>query len=253
VRFRLKAFGFHLLGSACALSLILGGLYFGWYRWPGWYLTGVLRVLLIVGTVDLALGPFLTFIVANPHKPRRALARDIAVIAAVQVIALSYGAMTLWHGRPLYYTFSLDLLEMVQASDIPAEEARRARQENPALAPFWFSRPRWVWAPLPADAAELAKIAGSAVFGGPDVVDMPRYFRPWDAATAELRGKLAPVTDNRYLSRSEKQSLAAAMARASLPTDERNTMLLWSHGKHLLAVFDPATLAVRAILNPGPR
>ena len=68
MRFRLKAFGLHLTGSACALTLILGGLYLGWYRWPGWYLTGVLHVLIIVGIVDLGLGPTLTLIIANPRK-----------------------------------------------------------------------------------------------------------------------------------------------------------------------------------------
>ncbi len=122
MRFRFKAFGLHLFGSACALTLILGGLYLGWYRWPGWYLTGVLHVLIIVGVVDLALGPTLTGIIANPRKPRRELARDIAIIVTVQIAALIYGAATLWQGRPLYYTFSADRLEIVQASDIEASE-----------------------------------------------------------------------------------------------------------------------------------
>ncbi len=122
MRFRLTAFGLHLLGSACALTLVLGGLYLGWYHWPGWYLTAVARVLIIVGLVDLGLGPTLTLIIANPQKPRRVLARDIAIIVAVQLAALVYGATTLWHGRPLYYTFSANRLETVQASDIEPEE-----------------------------------------------------------------------------------------------------------------------------------
>ncbi|HYL72372.1 MAG TPA: fimb protein, partial [Candidatus Dormibacteraeota bacterium] len=106
MRFRLKAFGLHLTGSACALGLALGSLYLGWYRWPGWYLTGVLHVLVIVAIVDLGLGPTLTLIIANPRKPRRELARDIGIIVSVQIAALIYGAATLWQGRPLYYTFS---------------------------------------------------------------------------------------------------------------------------------------------------
>ena len=46
--FRVKAFALHALASASVLTLILGTLYFGWYRWPGWYLTGVLKVLVIL-------------------------------------------------------------------------------------------------------------------------------------------------------------------------------------------------------------
>src|SRR5215472_15827725 len=103
MRFRLKAFGLHLLGSVSALFLVLGSLYLGWYRWPAWYLAGVLHVVGIVVMVDLVLGPTLTLIVANPGKPRAELARDISIIVAVQLLALSYGSFALWGGRPLYY------------------------------------------------------------------------------------------------------------------------------------------------------
>src|ERR1700752_540233 len=98
MRFRFKAFGLHLLGSACALALVLGGLYVGWYRWPGWYLTGGLHVTAILAGVDLTLGPLITLIIANPNKPRRELVRDVGIIVAVQIVALGYGATTLWNG-----------------------------------------------------------------------------------------------------------------------------------------------------------
>src|SRR5215467_6843678 len=102
MRFRLTAFALHLLGSASALSLVLGALYLGWYRWPGWYLSSVLHVVGIVVLVDLALGPAFTLIVSTPHKSRRILARDIGMIVTVQLVALVYGTVTLWSGRPLY-------------------------------------------------------------------------------------------------------------------------------------------------------
>src|ERR1700686_225455 len=107
MRFRLKAFGLHLSASVTLLTLILGALYLGWYRWPGWYLTVALHVVVILGVVDLALGPSLTLIVANPRKPRRALARDIGVIVIVQLAALVYGAAPLWLRRPLFYPLFL--------------------------------------------------------------------------------------------------------------------------------------------------
>src|ERR1700760_738082 len=99
MKYRLKALGWHFGGSTCLLLLIVGSLYLGWYRWPGWYLAGMMKVLPITVGVDAALRPLLTFIVANPTKPRRELARDVAVIAVVQLIALVYGSITLWQGR----------------------------------------------------------------------------------------------------------------------------------------------------------
>src|SRR5215469_13671502 len=137
MRFRLTGFALHLLGSAGALTLVLGALYLGWYRWPGWYLTSVLHVVGIVVLVDLVIGPTLTLIVANPRKARRVFARDVAVIVTVQIAALVYGTVTLWSGRPLYYTFSADRLEIVQASDIDGGEITLALRQNPTLAPHW--------------------------------------------------------------------------------------------------------------------
>jgi hypothetical protein len=247
--FRLKAFGLHLLGSALALSLVLGALYAGWYRWPGWYLSGVLHVVAIVLMVDLALGPTLTLIVANPRKRRRELTRDIAIIVAVQLTALVYGAVTLWLGRPLYYTFSADRLEVVQASDLDAAEIVRAHKENPALAPYWYSRPRWVWAPLPQDPDEARKIVNAAVFGGPDVIDMPRHFKPWGAGAAALRQQLAAVADLQKLSPREKQAVAARMRALGVPPEQHNALLMWGNLKRLVAVFDPDTLTVKALLR----
>jgi len=251
MRFRLTAFGLHLAGSAFALGLILGGLYLGWYRWPGWYLLGALRVLGIVLLVDIVIGPTLTLIVANPLKVRRVLARDLAIIVAVQIIALVYGATTLWLGRPLYYTFSVDRLEIVQASDLEREEIERARRENPDFAPHWYSLPRWVWAPLPEDREEASKIVNSAIFGGSDVIDMPRYFRAWSAGLPQLREKLSAVADISQLNKLEKQSFEKRMTALGLAPEEHNAILLWSDVRRVLVVFDRTTLEIRAMLKPS--
>ena len=247
--FRLKAFGLHLLASAGALTLVVGALYFGWYRWPGWYLSGVLHVVGIVVLVDLVVGPTLTLIVSNPAKPRRELARDIAIIVTVQLAALVYGTATLWSGRPLYYTFSVNRLELVQASDIDNAERALALRQNPSLAPNWYSRPRWIWAPLPDDADEAMRIVTGATFGtGRDSIQMPRYCRPWEQGLPKLRDQLMRLEDMKYFSKPQQQTLRARMAERNLPTNERNTMAMWGGSRPLLVVFDPATLHILAIL-----
>ena len=251
MRFRLSALLLHLAGSVCALTLVLGGLYLGWYRWPGWYLAGAARILVIVLVVDVALGPTLTLIIANPRKPRRELARDIGIIVAVQIAALIYGAATLWHGRPLYYTFSSDRLEMVRASDIKSDEIALARRTNPELAPHWLDRPRWVWAPLPDDPVEAARIVKADVFGGgQDVIDMPRYFRPWEHGLPQLRERLARVEDLKDLSRTEKQSILSRLSSERIAADRRNALILWGNTRRVLVIFDLPTLRIARILKP---
>ncbi|HVW68298.1 MAG TPA: hypothetical protein VHB68_04950 [Steroidobacteraceae bacterium] len=250
MKYRLTAFGWHFLGSATALLLVLGTLYLGWYRWPGWYLTGVVRLLPILIGVDLALGPLVTLLLANPRKPARALARDIAMVVAVQLVALGYGTYTLWNGRPLYYAFSVNQLEVVQASDIDSKEAELGRRNNPALAPHWYSLPRWIYAPLPKDPAASKAIIESAIRGGNDVTDMPGYYQEWSRGLQDLRTQLKKVGDSTFFSRQDRIALAQKMTRRGLPADRANTIPLTSgRAIPLLAVFDPGTMQMRALLT----
>lgn len=249
MRFRLRAFGLHLAGSATALTLVIGALWLGWYRWPGWYLASALQVVGIVVMVDVVLGPTLTLIVANPGKARAELARDIAIIVAVQLIALGYGAVTLWGGRPLYYTFSVDRLELVQASDLKSDDIKLARRENPTLAPHWYSLPRWIWAPLPGNTEEAQKIVTGTLFGGSDVIEMPRYFRPWTLGLPDLRKHLTKVDEMRYFSPAQKRTLKNRIAQLGLPVEAANTMVMWGGNRRVLGVFDLRTLELKALLR----
>jgi hypothetical protein len=249
MRFRLRAFALHLTASGTVLTLVLGSLWLGWYQWPGWYLARALQVVGIVVMVDVVLGPTLTLIVANPGKPRTVLARDIAIIVAVQLLALGYGTVTLWGGRPLYYAFSVNDLELVQASDLRSDDVDLARRENPALAPHWYSRARWIWAPLPENTDAAQKIVTGTLFGGSDVVEMPRYFRPWAQGLPELRKQLTKLDDMRYFSPAEKRTLKNRIAQLGLPADAANTIVMWGGSRRLLGVFDLRTLELRALIR----
>jgi hypothetical protein len=250
MRFRLKAFGLHLLASSCALSLILGTLYFGWYRWPGWYLADVVRVVIVMAGVDIVLGPLLTFIIARSSKPRRELVRDISMIVVVQLCALIYGTASLWSGRPLYYAYSETVLQLVQSYDIDAEEAARGRRQNPGFAPDWYSLPRWIWAPLPQDPTLSKQIVQSAIGGGDDVISMPQYFRPWAEGLPALRTHLKKVDDVGYFTGTDKKKLKERMRAAGFATDQLNSMPLIGRGRPLLAVFDPAGMKIAALFAP---
>ncbi len=251
MKFRFKALGLHILASTCALSLILGSLYLGWYRWPGWYLTDVTHVCLVMVGVDIVVGPLLTFTIAAKNKPRRELVRDVSIIVAVQLVALVYGGVSLWSGRPLYYAYSEGFLQLVQAYDIPPEEVSLGRTRNPQFAPHWYSTPRWIWAPLPKDDSQKREeIVRSAVLGGDDVISMPQYFKPWESGLAELKTHLKKVDDVAYFVGADKKKLKAHMQAAGFATDHANAIPLTGRGMPLLAVFDPATVKLAAILRP---
>src|SRR5579863_6131533 len=252
MNFRFKAFAVHLSSSAAVLALVLGVLYLGWYSWPGWYLTGVPKVAAMLVGIDAALGPLLTFVIANPSKPRRELARDIGIIVTVQIVALGYGTVTLWHGRPLYYAFSVNELPLVQASDLDDSEIELVKKENPQLAPYWYSRPRWVWAPLPEDEATRSKIMNSAINGATDIIQMPRYFKLWEQGVPDLRKQLATLDKVAGIDPFAKQRLRAPLAQRNLRPDEATMLALTGRSKPLLAVFDPQTLRIKDLIPIPP-
>jgi hypothetical protein len=252
MKYRLKALGWHFFASTGVLLTVLGTLYLGWYRWPGWYLSGLLNILPITVGVDAALGPLMTFIIANPSKPRRELARDIAIIATVQLIALTYGTITLWHGRPLYYAFSVREIDIVQATDLDPEQIALGRKLNPDFVPHWYSLPRWIWAPLPDDAKTADDIMRSAITGGNDVTDMPRYFKPWSQGLPDLRKQLQKVDDWGYFSLAQKKVLKQRMAQQGFAVDAATTIPMTGRDTPLLAVFDLSTMEMKALLLAKP-
>jgi len=247
--FRLKALGLHLLASAAILTLILGTLYFGWYRWPGWYLTHVTEVVIVMIGVDVVVGPLLTLVVARSTKPRRELQRYIAMIFVVQLCALIYGTTSLWSGRPLYYAFSDPVVQLVQAYDISAEDARSGRAESPHLAPHWYSLPRWIWATLPEDVLERDKKNNVSV-AEDDPISQPRYFKPWEQGLPSLKARLRKVDEVAYFSPQDKRTIKKHMQALGLSTDESNAIPYIGRGTQLLAVFDLTTMKMSHIFTP---
>lgn len=239
---RLRAFGFHLLASASLLSLVVLALYAGWYYWPGWYLLGAENIAGIMVLVDAGLGPLATLVVASPKKPRRELARDISLIVLIQLAALGYGAHTLWQGRPLFYAFSLDRIEIVTGSDFDDEVIETGRKQGAAIIPDWSSRPMWIWAPLPDDAGTRGNIIASAITGGHDVTSRPEYFRPLAEGAAAMRERYLPVPSLTgsagLLAESDYRARLAELGRAeadlgALPIDGRT--------RYGTMIFDRAT------------
>jgi hypothetical protein len=88
------------------------------------------------------------------------------------------------------------------------------------------------------------------VFGGHDVTDMPRYFKPWQQGLPQLRERLQKVEDLKYFSRAERNLLAARMKQLGLSADQPDTLVMWGGSRRVLAVFDSTSLQIRALLIP---
>jgi hypothetical protein len=109
--------------------------------------------------------------------------------------------------------------------------------------------PRWIWVPLPDDPAEATKIVESTISGGSDVISMPRYFKRWEDGLPALRMQLKNVDDVGYFPLAEKKRLKERMRASGLATDQKNAIPLTGRGHPLLAVIDPSSLKITAILK----
>ena len=175
---RWKASGIHF-----SISLMIGifafcMLYFVYYPQPYFEPAGASKLVLILLSVDVVLGPLLTLVVFKSGK--KSLKLDLSVIAAVQMAALLYGLHIMWAARPVFVVASVDRLELVYAGDITDKafaaatfpEFSKESVTGPVLAV--------VRQPKPEENAEVMDI----IQAGSDLHLHPRYFVP--ATPAEL-------------------------------------------------------------------
>jgi hypothetical protein len=90
---------------------------------------------------------------------------------------------------------------------------------------------------------------GSAIQGGDDVIQMPRYYRPWAEGLPELRTKLRVVGQMTELSKRDKEVAVAGMHELGVAADQRVVLPMMGKGKPLVAVIDPATSTIRALIR----
>ena len=176
IKQKLKASFVHLLISAFVLSSFLLIAFYIWYPAAYSSISGLGDLLFILITVDLILGPLLTFIVFKKKKP--SLKFDLSVIAAIQLAALSYGMFTIYQGHPVYVVYAVDRFEL-----IPAKEAfpERAKQEEFKVSKLWF--PKFAYAKSPDNVEEKNKLLFDSLSGKADLERRPEYYEPIEQYT----------------------------------------------------------------------
>lgn len=190
-RDRLKAGGIHFCISL-VIALMAAVLVFGlWYPYPYREISGGRELFLLLVTVDVILGPLITFAVFNRAKPLRELRLDLTVVALLQLAALGYGLWTVFVARPVHLVFEYKRFTVVHAIDVPQEMLAHTPPSVEAL-PLWGPTPLSL-RPFKDNAemasATLAAVSGLALAARPDL------WQPYAAATDEIRNVAKPVKE----------------------------------------------------------
>ena len=204
-RSRAKAAAQHLLISVLVAALVAGLVFGVWYPSPIRDMVGGRELFMLVMGVDLVVGPLLTFVAFNTQKKFAHLAKDLAVIAALQLIALGFGLNTVMLARPVHINFEIDRLRVVTAADIdPAslKEAPAALQSLPLDGPIQIASVK------PADPKiQLRSIDLS--LAGFDMNQQPFTWAAFDTERQNALWKVAtPVTAMQAKWASKPQALA---------------------------------------------
>lgn len=176
---KVKASLLHLLISVIIVGAFLTFALLVWYPSPFLQLSGLIPILLILVSVDLILGPLLTFVVYKPDKPR--LRMDLTFIGLVQLAALGYGMHTIYQGHPVYAVFTVDRFTLITAQEAKPDQAR-----YPEYQVSTFGKPVFAYAQKPADPEILKELMFAALSGKPDIDAQPAYYEPFDKFTQTI-------------------------------------------------------------------
>ena len=171
--------------AACAAYWV----FFLLYPKPFNITSGGNDLFLLVLSVDLVMGPLLTFAVFSPNKARAVLAKDLAVIGALQSAALIYGLATVYAVRPVYLVHEVDRVQVVTAADVDEFELRSALPEFQRLPVFGV---RLIGVRQPQDGDEKLAVIEQAIAGGKDVSMRPDWWIPIDSTyrkSMAMRGR----------------------------------------------------------------
>lgn len=172
---RLRAAALHLLLSA-GVALLAAVLVFGlWYPGDFRHMAGGRGLFLLVVTVDVVLGPLLTFVAYNAKKDPAHLRRDLAVIAALQLAGLAYGLHTVYVVRPVAMVFEHTRFRVVAAGDVLEAELDKA---PPHLRKLPMTGP-WTLAVRSAEPGSERSDAIFKALQGVDTSQRPGFWRPY--------------------------------------------------------------------------
>ncbi|WP_284336325.1 hypothetical protein [Comamonas sp. NoAH] len=149
--FALKALGIHVaLLSAILLSIVWVTLCY-WIPAPYQRLVQTPQLFIIFFLVNIACGPLLTVILANPKKAKKELWLDFSLVALIQLGMLTYGMYTIANARPIALVFEVDRFVLVMASQIEKKKLPLAPQEYQTLP---WKGPNLLGTRIPLDADE---------------------------------------------------------------------------------------------------
>ena len=204
---RTRAASIHLAVSGLIVGSVLTMVFLAWYPDYLFELSGAIDPVLVMVGVDVTLGPILTFIVFKAGKP--GLKFDLAVIFAVQLVALLYGSITLYRERPHFLVFAVDSFTAIPSHAVDMDALRYDElRSKPSIGPVM------VHARMPEDPEVRREFVEGVLFDGePDLERRAEFFEPYESGAAQVRARAVDIRRFDPANDREADEIAAARER----------------------------------------
>lgn len=244
LRHRLMAAATHCAISAVLALGVMAAIIGLGYPEPWFHASGGRSLLLLIVTVDVVMGPALTFVVFDRRK--KSLKVDLAVIALLQLAALSYGLHATVMGRPVFQTFVVDRFEVVSAAEVDPAELALAPQPMRRLG---WGRPALAATQRPTDP-ELREQLVFAATSGIDLRHLLRFYVPYEQQREAVLKAAQPLT---ALAGFNRQDLIDARLKGVRVDPATLRWLPVSASREdLVALIDARTAELRAVVRLSP-
>jgi hypothetical protein len=169
---------------------------------------------MLLVSIDVIVGPLLTFAVFDRRKAVRSLRRDLAVVVVLQLAALSYGLHTTFVARPVVLALEGQRFRAPTAVEVVESDLPAAPKELRSLS---LVGPRTVRALIPEDGD--AKFEAIQLgLAGIDVGMRPKFWRVWDdAGRREALSSAKPLASLLARQRSRPEDVEEALLRTGRP------------------------------------
>jgi hypothetical protein len=213
---RLKASGIHLAISLAIAALAAALVFLVWYPYPYSEISGGRELFILVVTIDVILGPLITFAVFNRAKPLRSLKRDLAVVGLIQLAALGYGLWTVFVARPVHLVFEYNRFRVVHAIEIEVDQLPKAL---PGLQKLPIGGVELLGLREFKDNREMAD-ATLAAFVGEQLSAQPKLWQPYADSAAQIKREAKPVAILKTKFPSQLAQIDAAIVSSGKNTDQ---------------------------------
>ena len=243
---RFRAAAIHLALSAAIAVATVTVMLTLWYPTPLFGAMGGMELLILIVGVDVAIGPLITLIIFDTRK--KELVFDLAVVAALQLIALSYGVYAMHSGRPVFTVFNGQILAVIPAADLDPKDLALGRSEE--FRSLSLTGPRLVATEEPTDPEERSNIAFGSL-GGFGIQHLPKHYVPYaDKRTAVLAA--AHPLDELDLGDEDKERLRRYLSRSGRKAADLRCLPVSTKRVLLTGVFDAGSGDLLDILDIRP-